>query len=136
MSAEQSFRNAFERLKTGQTSILPKGSLPSQNNVAREAGCDPTALRKSRYPELIAEIKAWNLQKQAGAAIDPLAQDKKTHKAKHKNLTSKIADLKKTNALALAMLVDADAKILELSLEINRLRAMLPPSNITRLPQR
>lgn len=136
MSAEQSFRNAFERLKTGQTSILPKGSLPSQNNVAREAGCDPTALRKTRYPELIAEIKAWNLQLQTEATLEPPAQDKKTHKAKQKNLISKIAELKKTNEIALAMLVDADAKILELSLEVNRLRSMLPPSNISKLPQR
>ncbi|WP_154946802.1 hypothetical protein [Pseudomonas fluorescens] len=136
MSAEQSFRQAFERLKTGQTSVLPKGTAPSQNNVAREAGCDPTALKKSRYPGLIAEIKAWNLEKQAEATQDSIALNKRRPKRQQKDLTLKIAELERTHDTALAMLVDADAKILELSLEVNRLRSMLPINNVSKFPLR
>lgn len=31
----------------------------SQNNVAKEEGCDPTALRKARFPTLEREIQAY-----------------------------------------------------------------------------
>lgn len=58
-SAEVNFRKAFERLTTGDTVILPAGSAVTQNNVAREAGRDPSAFRKARYPELINEIQEW-----------------------------------------------------------------------------
>ena len=34
--AEIKFREAFERLKVGKPNILPKGTLLSQNNVAKE----------------------------------------------------------------------------------------------------
>ena len=57
-SAEQRFRAAFERLREGRPERLPKGTVVSQNNVAREAGADPSALRKSRYPALIRDIQA------------------------------------------------------------------------------
>nr|WP_302685079.1 hypothetical protein [Pseudomonas syringae]UVN17909.1 hypothetical protein pPsy0479a_00077 [Pseudomonas syringae] len=59
MSAEGSFRSAFERLKTDNPSILAKGTPVSQNNVAREAGLDPSALKKARFPELVSEIQQW-----------------------------------------------------------------------------
>lgn len=59
LSAEQRFRQAFERLKAGEPKVLPKGTPVSQNNVAKEAGRDPTALRKSRLPSLIREIQAY-----------------------------------------------------------------------------
>lgn len=58
-SAEIQFQKAFERLQAGDTCVLPAGSLVTQNNVAREAGRDPSALRKSRYPNLIREIQDW-----------------------------------------------------------------------------
>lgn len=58
-SAEDQFREAFARLKSGAPLRLTAGTLVSQNNVAKEAGCDPSALRKSRYPELINEIQAY-----------------------------------------------------------------------------
>jgi len=58
-SAEDQFREAFARLKSGLPRTLSAGALVSQNNVAKEAGCDPSALRKSRYPELINEIQAF-----------------------------------------------------------------------------
>ncbi|WP_321529028.1 hypothetical protein [Sedimenticola selenatireducens] len=45
--------NAFRRLCDGRPLVVPKGSQVSQNNVAKEAGLHPTALKKDRYPELI-----------------------------------------------------------------------------------
>lgn len=58
-TAEANFREAFERLKASVPKVLPVGTPVSQNNVAKEAGCDPTALKKSRFPDLVAEIQAY-----------------------------------------------------------------------------
>lgn len=58
-TAEQRFREAFLRLKNNTPEILHKDAKVSQNNVAKEAGCDPSALRKARYPSLIREIKVY-----------------------------------------------------------------------------
>jgi len=43
--AETALREALERLKKNRPQTLRKGSTVSQNNVAKEAGCDPSALR-------------------------------------------------------------------------------------------
>ena len=59
LSAEQRFRQAFERLKANKPKVLEVGTPVSQNNVAKEAGCDPSALRKSRFPALVREIQAY-----------------------------------------------------------------------------
>src|SRR5579875_1579760 len=59
MTAEQNFREAFERLKSNKPKLCPVGTLVSQNNVAKEAGVDPSALKKNRLPTLIAEIQAY-----------------------------------------------------------------------------
>lgn len=59
LTAEQRFRQAFERLKVDRPEVLVPGTSVSQNNVAKEAGCDPSALRKSRFPSLIREIQAY-----------------------------------------------------------------------------
>jgi hypothetical protein len=58
-TAEVRFRDAFERLKSNRTQILPSGTVVTPNNVAKEAGRDPTALRKTRYPALVREIQTW-----------------------------------------------------------------------------
>ena len=62
-NAEQRFRAAFVRLKEGSPEVLPVGSEAVQNNVAIEAGKHPSALRKERFPELVAEIQAYNAAK-------------------------------------------------------------------------
>jgi hypothetical protein len=59
MNAEERFRQAFERLKLNSPNVLAPGTAVSQNNVAREAGCDPSAMRKTRFPALIRDIKAY-----------------------------------------------------------------------------
>ena len=57
--AEKLFRDAFDRLKRDKPKVLPQGTSVTQNNVAREAGRDPSALRKDRYPRLIREVQKW-----------------------------------------------------------------------------
>lgn len=59
LTAEQRFRQAFERLKADKPEVIKPGTPVSQNNVAKEAGCDPSALRKTRFPSLIREIQAY-----------------------------------------------------------------------------
>ena len=58
-TAEQRFRQAFERLKADKPKVTKPGTPVSQNNVAKEAGCDPSALRKTRFPSLIREIQSY-----------------------------------------------------------------------------
>lgn len=58
-TAEERFRAAFERLKENNPTELKRGTPVSQNNVAKEAGKDPSALRKNRHGKLIADIQAW-----------------------------------------------------------------------------
>ncbi len=58
-AAEANLREALECLKVGAQAVLPAGVPVSQNNVAREAGCNPSALRKSRFPSLVAEIQIY-----------------------------------------------------------------------------
>jgi len=50
MSAGDLYRAAFERLKNNKPERLPKGTPVSQNNVAKEAGSDPSALKKRAFP--------------------------------------------------------------------------------------
>ena len=129
MPAEQQFRQAFERLKSNAPQIFDKGALVSQNNVAREAGCDPSALRKQRYPTLIAEIQVW-IQAHGGDEKTSQTQRIKKQRQMNRTLAERLADAKHTCAVALSMLVDADAKILELTMEVERLQSMMPRDNI------
>lgn len=55
--AEREFAAAFERLREDRPLRLPKGTPVSQNNVAKEAGCTASALRKDRFPELVEQIQ-------------------------------------------------------------------------------
>ena len=117
--AELQFYEAFIRLKENKPVNVTKGTSVTQNNVAKEAGVDPSALRKSRYPELIKEIQAWiELNDQKGISKKKVA----------KKLNSEVAELKETiNTLieqrdkAMSKLLAAQMKIIELTNKINRL---------------
>ena len=102
----------------------------SQNNVARETGRDSSALRKSRYPGLIAEIQQWI---EANATDKPksprqilLAQSRR-----NRSLRDKIEALKIQRDHALSLLTEADAKILELNMENRLLQNLQSQSKIT-----
>jgi hypothetical protein len=123
-SAEQRFRDAFERLKLCHPEVLPKGTPVSQNNVAREAGCDPSALRKSRFPLLVMEIQEWvesHKSDQASVGRQKLLRQQR----KNRDAREIIADLKKQRDSAANLLVDANHRIVELTYELNAARARL-----------
>lgn len=78
-SAEKRFRAAFDRLKKGKPEVIPEGSEVTQNNVSREAGCNPTALKKNRFPMIVEEIQAYKAAKDEG----------KQHKARSKRANAR-----------------------------------------------
>ena len=128
--AELKFRDAFERLKLGKPDILPKGTPLSQNNVAKEAGVDPSALRRARFPELVADIQAWiETHKDESPQKSP-RQMLLAQRSRNRDLQEKSQALEEQRDKALGQLLDAQARILELTLENQRLRAQLPESNI------
>lgn len=128
-SSEDMFRRAFERLKSGETQILPTGSAITQNNVAREAGRDPSALKKSRQPELINEIQRW-ISEHAADTPPSERQRNIQQRNKTRSLREKIIEIKRQRDCLSSLLVEADAKILELTIDKLRLQALLPPSGV------
>lgn len=122
-SAEDRFREAFERLKDGFPLLLKEGSLVTQNNVAREAACDPSALRKSRFPALIREIQAY-------VELHPKAEDSKANKVKkrlaaNRSTTERMHDALRQRDQAQSILLSANIRIVELTEEVQSLRAQL-----------
>lgn len=121
MRAEDEFREAFERLKRGESLTMPPGTEVSQNNVAREAGKDPSALKKQRFPRLISEIQAY-----VGAHA-PVREPSRSAIAqgvrrRNRTLREKLVILKSERDMALSMLVEADTVILRLQAELDGLK--------------
>ena len=125
-TAEQAFRDAYDRLKHGKPMHLKKGAKVTQNNVAKEAQRDPTALKKARYPRLIREIQQW-VEQHAGEAVpksSPAALIEGTRK-RNRALKVDIEALKAQRDLAFSRLIAAEAELLELAQENERLKAHL-----------
>ncbi|NVK21217.1 MAG: hypothetical protein HWD86_01750 [Kangiellaceae bacterium] len=59
-SVESPLREAFERLKNGEPSLLDQGAPITLTNVAKEAGINPASFRGDRYPQLHSEVKAYS----------------------------------------------------------------------------
>ncbi|ENW30350.1 hypothetical protein [Acinetobacter lwoffii] len=117
--AELQFYEAFIRLKENKPVNVTKGTSVTQNNVAKEAGVDPSALRKSRYPELIKEIQAWielNDQKEISKK-----QARKKSNSKVIELQQKIEIVVAQRDQATSKLLAAQLKIIELTNKIKRL---------------
>ena len=137
LSAEQRFLAAFERLKLNVPQVLPNGTPVSQNNVAKEAGCDPSALRKTRFPLLVIAIQEWV---EAHKSEQP-SERQRLLKQRRKNRDTKetIADLKQQRDRAVALLADADLRIVELSEKVadmhTRLDQLQPSASILNLSE-
>ena len=130
--AETAFREAFDRLKKGKPNLLPKGARVTQNNVAREAGLDPSALKKARFPSLVEEIQRW-LDEHGDEVSKSPSQSLYSQRNRNRSLRDQIEALKIQRDNALALLVDADARILALTIENQRLQLTKPKSNVTSL---
>jgi hypothetical protein len=113
--AETVFRDAFDRLKNGRPTILPIGTPVTQNNVAREANRDPSALRKSRYPKLIRAIQKWIEDNGTGArSRTSSASLLKGARDKNRELSGRIEEVVGQRDTAMARLVIAEDSILQL----------------------
>ena len=117
-SAEQELRDAFDRLKKGKTIRLPLGAAVTQNNVAREAGRDPSALKKDRYPLLILEVQAYITSKS-----EQKRSSKRTTDNRARTDKQKIADYRKQIDRLSSIVAAQNSTIEELLDEIERLKA-------------
>jgi hypothetical protein len=129
MSAGDLYRAAFERLKNNKPERLPKDTLVSQNNVAKEAGSDPSALKKTRFPLLIAEIQKY-VEEQAQERPPSVRQVSLLARKKNRGLRERIGELTKQRDHLASLLSEADATILELYDHIADLERQLPASNV------
>lgn len=128
MSAEQRFRDAFQRLIEGKAVIVSRDCEMSQNNVAREAGLDPSALKKSRFPQLVAELQEWI--KNNSAAKPKSSYNSAKARARRRTDRELIKALKQQRDQAASALLSADLTILQLHKEIQELRSKVPKSHI------
>jgi chromosome segregation ATPase len=134
-SASDQYRDAFERLKLNRPQLLPKGTPVTQNNVAKEAGSDPSALKKSRFPSLIAEIKTY-VEQHAEERPPSLSQVNHLARQKSRALRDRIEQVARQRDQLASLLSEADAKIIELYDRIAELERQLPASNILSLDPR
>tara|TARA_R110002167_G_scaffold181877_2_gene382251 strand:+ start:885 stop:1271 length:387 start_codon:yes stop_codon:yes gene_type:complete len=106
--AEKIFREAYERLKSNAPVNLRKGTPVTQNNVAKEAGKHPTALKKDRFPLLVLEIQDYLKQQE----IDNVAINKKKQLRKQRTLEERLADCKKQRS-KLSSICEAQSQLIE-----------------------
>lgn len=116
-SAEELFIEAFERLKANKPSVLPNGTPVTQNNVAREAGRNTSALRKERYPRLVLEIQAWVRSQQEQRDTTKRSTDNRT-----RTLKMKLRDHRKQVEKLSSIVAAQDNYIIELLEEIDQLK--------------
>ena len=134
-SAADQYRDAFERLKLNRPQLLPKGTPVTQNNVAKEAGSDPSALKKSRFPSLIAEIKTY-VEQNAEERPPSLNQVNLLARQKSRALRDRIEQVARQRDQLASLLSEADTKIIELYDRIAELERQMPASNIISLDPR
>ncbi|MDE1964479.1 MAG: hypothetical protein KGI42_11315 [Xanthomonadaceae bacterium] len=118
-SAEQNFRAAFDRLKRGKPQRLPLGTPVTQNNVAKEAGKDTTALKKARYPALVHDIQMW-VAEHCGEKSQSRRQLAIAQRKKRSDLHARQAEIIAQRDLALSLLVSSDDQLLHLLREVER----------------
>ena len=131
--AEADFRAAFERLKVGTPQVLPMGARVSQNNVAREAGKDPSALKKARVPSLVEEIQLYVSVFGDGATATK-TQAALRRRKRNRNLKEILRDVTAERDLAVSQLLEANLRILELHERLAEAEAELPATNVRSFP--
>lgn len=111
---EMAFREAFVRLKRNIPTQLKKGTSVTQNNVAREAGYTPSALKKSRFPTLVLEIQRWIAANAASNVPESPSKRLRDQRLHNRSLREELKRVQRERDTALSMLAEADTKILEL----------------------
>ncbi|RBA24356.1 hypothetical protein [Herminiimonas fonticola] len=113
LSALDKYRAAFMRLKMNTPQRLPKGTIVSQNNVAKEAGTDPSALKKSRFPLFIDEIQRYVSVQSDKKPVSARQKTLSTRK-KNRSLQERLSEVAKQRDNLASLLTEADMAILEL----------------------
>lgn len=122
-NAEERFRQAFERLKLGQPKVLMIGTPITQNNVAREAGCDPSALKKARFPDLVRQIQAYiQLHKKDHHHSTSKKNEKR---AINRSTQERLKDAIRQRDQVQSILASANMRIIELSELVQSLQRQL-----------
>lgn len=103
--------------------VMPRGTHVSQNNVAKEAGTDSTALKKKRYPALIREIQAYVEIACHEKAAQDVRRVRRTQRREDLKAEVKTAEAQRDSAQA--KLLSAERRLLELLQESAALRARL-----------
>lgn len=134
LSAADQYQAAFERLKANKPTRLAKGTLVSQNNVAREAGSDPSALRKSRFPTLIAEIQRYVTSQESRGALSARAT-RADQRRKRRSLKDRLDEVARQRDMLASKLCEADVTILALRAQIEQLAKYAPENNVIPLRQ-
>ena len=92
----------------------------SQNNVAKEAGCDPSALRKDRFPSLIREIQAYvEIQ---GQQQSSKRQEKLEQRRSRTDLVARLEEVTAQRDSAQSQLLSAHQRIVELTTQLKAAR--------------
>lgn len=116
ITAEDRFRQAFERLKADRPKVLPAGTPVSQNNVAKEADCDPSALKKARFPSLVREIQAYveiHEQERPSKRKEQLKQ-----RQARAGLRDRLKDVAEQRDKAQSELASAQRRVVEMAAEL------------------
>lgn len=120
VSAECRFRAALARIIDGSALNVERNAQITQNNVAREAGVDPSALRASRYPALVKEIRDLaciaraNVGRMGHKPHLPRSEERRDEKQRYQ-------DMKRQRDHAAALLASADSEVLRLMLRVRDL---------------
>ena len=117
-SALELFSEAFERLKEDRPINISPGSPLTQNNVAREAGRDPSALRAERYPELLRKIQTYIRSNK-----DEADRTLKSSKHRARSIEKRLADCTKQRDRLLSICLSQQNYIDELADEIAILKS-------------
>ena len=110
---------------------MPKGTRVSQNNVAKETGVDPSALRRSRFPKLVQDIQQWIEVNGGDDGAKSPRQRILAARSQNRGLRERLDEAEAKAAKATAKLILAEARIVELTIENQRLQALLPSANVT-----
>lgn len=129
LTAADQYRAAFERLKANCPTRLPVGTPVSQNNVAKEAGSDPSALKKSRFPLIIEEIQRY-VTEHGGSLPTSVRQVTLASRKKNRGLKEQLAEVTGQRDHLASLLAEADIKIIELIDELAEYRKDKTKSNV------
>lgn len=130
--AEEAYWDAFDRLRMGRPTLLRKGTEVTQNNVARECDRDPSALRKARFPRVIRAIQRY-VEEQSSDSEPSKRQEEIAGREKKRGLREQLAACRAQRDIAVSRLIEADAKILELTMENLRLQS-INDGGVSKLP--